>query len=91
MMGGVKKEKLRGNVSEILPGVFRIVLPIPGSRPGPLNVYLFTGNPVTLVDTGFVKTTGVLAESSRRWDIRSRISKKSSSPTGTLTITAGPR
>lgn len=62
-MGGGKKEKLRGNVSEILPGVYRIVLPIPGSRPGPLNVYLFTGNPVTLVDTGFVKTTGVLAES----------------------------
>ncbi|MBU2490480.1 MAG: MBL fold metallo-hydrolase [Proteobacteria bacterium] len=37
---------------EIHPGIHRIRLPLPGKKPGPANAYLFTGEPVTLLDTG---------------------------------------
>lgn len=42
--------------TEILPGVYAIRLPLPGKRPGPVNAYLFTGDPATLVDTGTAVT-----------------------------------
>jgi glyoxylase-like metal-dependent hydrolase (beta-lactamase superfamily II) len=45
---------------EIFPDVYRITLPLPGKRPGPVNVYLFKGGKVTLIDTGMVQTIGVL-------------------------------
>lgn len=45
---------------EIFPDVYRITLPLPGKRPGPVNVYLFKGEKVTLIDTGMVQTIGVL-------------------------------
>ena len=45
---------------EILPDVYSITLPLPGKRPGPVNVYLFKGEPVTLIDTGMVQTAGLL-------------------------------
>jgi glyoxylase-like metal-dependent hydrolase (beta-lactamase superfamily II) len=44
----------------ILPGVYRIVLPLPGKRPGPVNAYLFTDDPITLVDTGTARAYPVL-------------------------------
>lgn len=48
-----KKRRFKSKVEEILPGVHRIVLPLAGRRPGPVNAYLFTGGGnVTLVDTG---------------------------------------
>lgn len=37
---------------EILPGIFQITLPLLGAKPGPVNAYLFTGENVTLLDTG---------------------------------------
>jgi len=45
---------------EILPDVYSITLPLPGKRPGPVNVYLFEGEKVTLIDTGMAQTAGVL-------------------------------
>ena len=40
------------SVKEIHPGIFRIRLPLPGKKPGPVNAYLFKGETITLVDTG---------------------------------------
>ena len=45
---------------EIFPGIWRATLPIPGRRPGPVNVYLFTGAKNVLVDTG-ARNTATLA------------------------------
>ncbi|MBN2160313.1 MAG: MBL fold metallo-hydrolase [Spirochaetes bacterium] len=45
---------------EIHPGIFRIILPLQGTKPGPVNAYLFTGKPVTLLDTGTLKSAPVL-------------------------------
>jgi glyoxylase-like metal-dependent hydrolase (beta-lactamase superfamily II) len=46
--------------SEILPDVFSIKLPVPGRKPGPVNVYLFKGNNNALIDTGMVQTAEIL-------------------------------
>ncbi len=44
-----------------MPGVFRVTLPLPGEKPGPVNVYLFIGrNNITLLDAGTSKAFGVL-------------------------------
>ncbi len=56
--GGTPRRQAQ--VEKILPGAYRITLPIPGRKPGPINVYLFTGSPVTMVDTGFLKTVEML-------------------------------
>lgn len=45
---------------EILPDVYSITLPLPGKRPGPVNVYLFKGRQNTLIDTGMTQTAGIL-------------------------------
>lgn len=45
---------------EIYPGIYRIILPLPGEKPGPVNVYLFTGKTVTLLDTGTRKSFTIL-------------------------------
>ena len=45
---------------EIHPGIYRITLPLPGKKPGPINTYLFTGDPVTIMDTGTVMTVSLL-------------------------------
>lgn len=45
---------------EIHPGIIRIILPLQGTKPGPVNAYLFTGNPVTILDTGTLKSAPVL-------------------------------
>ena len=45
---------------EICPGIFTATLPIPGKRPGPVNVYLFTGEKNVLVDTGARYTAPLL-------------------------------
>lgn len=45
----------------IHPGIFRITLPLPGKKPGPVNVYLFKGKEnITLLDTGTFLTSGRL-------------------------------
>ena len=45
---------------EILPDVFSIKLPLPGRKPGPVNVYLFKGDETMLIDTGTVQTASLL-------------------------------
>jgi len=46
---------------EIAHGIFSITLPLPGDKPGPVNVYLFVGkNNVTLLDTGTARAFGAL-------------------------------
>lgn len=42
---------------EVYPGIYRITLPLPGDKPGPVNTYLFIGENVTLLDTGTARTT----------------------------------
>ncbi|MBW1812449.1 MAG: MBL fold metallo-hydrolase [Deltaproteobacteria bacterium] len=41
---------------EVYPGIYRITLPLPGDRPGPVNAYLFIGENITLLDTGTART-----------------------------------
>ena len=48
---------------EIYPGIFKISLPFPGTQPGPINVYLFPGEKVTLLDAGILSTAGYLKRS----------------------------
>jgi glyoxylase-like metal-dependent hydrolase (beta-lactamase superfamily II) len=45
---------------EIHPGIYRITLPLPGKKPGPINTYLFTRDPVTIIDTGTSVTAPLL-------------------------------
>ncbi|PKN69410.1 MAG: hypothetical protein CVU54_10295 [Deltaproteobacteria bacterium HGW-Deltaproteobacteria-12] len=45
---------------EIYSRIYRIILPLPGEKPGPVNAFLFTGRIVTLVDTGTLKAIPVL-------------------------------
>jgi glyoxylase-like metal-dependent hydrolase (beta-lactamase superfamily II) len=45
---------------EIHSRIYRIILPLPGEKPGPVNAYLFTGKIVTLIDTGTLKAIPVL-------------------------------
>ncbi len=40
---------------EIFPGIYRITLPLPGDKPGPVSAYLFVGKKTSLLDTGTVK------------------------------------
>lgn len=47
---------------EIHPHIYRIVLPLSGKKPGPVNVYLFKGTQTTLLDTGTLKTAHHLEE-----------------------------
>ncbi len=46
-----------------MPGVFRVTLPLPGEKPGPVNVYLFIGRDnVTLLDSGTSKGFSILGK-----------------------------
>ncbi|RJR50429.1 MAG: MBL fold metallo-hydrolase [Desulfobacteraceae bacterium] len=45
---------------EIRPGIRVATLPLPGKRPGPVNVYLFEGERNVLVDTGARQTAHLL-------------------------------
>ncbi len=47
---------------EIHPGIHRIILPLAGKKPGPVNAYLFNGTAVTLLDTGTLKSAPVLEQ-----------------------------
>lgn len=54
------KEDKQLRYHEIYPRIYRIILPLPGDKPGPVNAYLFTGKTVTLLDTGTLKTVHIL-------------------------------
>lgn len=54
---------MKTGISEVLPDVFRITLPLPGKRPGPVNVYLFRGGENTLLDTGTRRSARILERS----------------------------
>jgi glyoxylase-like metal-dependent hydrolase (beta-lactamase superfamily II) len=54
------KEHTRPRYEEIYPGIYRIILPLAGDKPGPVNAYLFAGRTVTLLDTGTLKSVHVL-------------------------------
>jgi glyoxylase-like metal-dependent hydrolase (beta-lactamase superfamily II) len=54
------QRQTRKRHEEIYPGIFRIILPLQGDKPGPVNAYLFTGKPVTILDTGTLKSVPVL-------------------------------
>ena len=45
---------------EIHSRIYRIIRPLPGEKPGPVNAYLFTGKIATLLDTGTLKAIPVL-------------------------------
>ena len=63
------KHQTKIRCKEIHPHIYRIVLPLPGKKPGPVNVYLFTGKQTTLLDTGTLRTANILEESLRRLGI----------------------
>jgi Zn-dependent hydrolases, including glyoxylases len=54
------KHPARRRYEEIHPKIYKITLPLPGKKPGPVNVYLFLGKKVTLLDTGTLKTAELL-------------------------------
>jgi glyoxylase-like metal-dependent hydrolase (beta-lactamase superfamily II) len=54
------KEQTRPRYEEIYPRIYRIILPLAGDKPGPVNAYLFTGKTSTLLDTGTLKSVHVL-------------------------------
>jgi len=60
------KHKIRIRCKEIHPHIHRIILPLPGRQPGPVNAYLFTGKQTTLLDTGTRRTARHLEESLRQ-------------------------
>ena len=55
---------------EILPDVYSIKLPLSGYKPGPVNVYLFKGGKITLIDTGMKQTSDILKKALREHGIR---------------------
>jgi glyoxylase-like metal-dependent hydrolase (beta-lactamase superfamily II) len=55
---------------EILPDVFSIKLPLSGYKPGPVNVYLFKGEKITLIDTGMKRTADILEKALGEHGIR---------------------
>jgi glyoxylase-like metal-dependent hydrolase (beta-lactamase superfamily II) len=56
------KTQTRPRYEEIYPRIYRIILPLPGDKPGPVNTYLFTGKTVTMLDTGTLKTVHILEQ-----------------------------
>jgi glyoxylase-like metal-dependent hydrolase (beta-lactamase superfamily II) len=60
------KHKTTIRCEVIHPHIHRVVLPLPGRQPGPVNVYLFTGKQTTLLDTGTSRTARHLEESLRQ-------------------------
>jgi glyoxylase-like metal-dependent hydrolase (beta-lactamase superfamily II) len=51
--------------TEIMADVFRIKLPLPGRKPGPVNAYLFKGEEMTLMDTGMRQSASLLRKALR--------------------------
>ncbi|HPH55946.1 MAG TPA: MBL fold metallo-hydrolase [Smithellaceae bacterium] len=60
------KHKPRIRCEEIHSHIHRIILPLPGRQPGPVNAYLFLGKQTTLLDTGTSRTARHLEESLRQ-------------------------
>ena len=58
----IQKNQLRFS-TRVMSGVYRVILPLPGEKPGPVNAYLFIGrNNVTLLDSGTSKGFGLLQQ-----------------------------
>jgi len=55
----MKRTKETG-INEVYPYIYRVTLPLPGKKPGPVNVYLFIGDTITLLDTGTLQTYPIL-------------------------------
>ncbi len=59
------------SVQSIHPGITRIRLPMPGKKPGPVNVYLFKGsNNISLIDTGTVMSALLLKQRLAKLGVR---------------------
>ena len=56
--------------TEIMPDVYSIKLPLSGYKPGPVNVYLFKGDKITLIDTGMKQTADLLKKALGEHGIR---------------------
>ena len=54
------KKLTKSIYKQLAPGIYRISLPLPGEKPGPVNAYLFTGKHTTLLDTGMLMTVDTL-------------------------------
>ena len=53
-----------------MPDVYSIKLPLSGYKPGPVNVYLFKGDKITLIDTGMKQTANLLRKALEEHGIR---------------------
>ncbi|MFO7558951.1 MAG: MBL fold metallo-hydrolase [Desulfobacterales bacterium] len=54
---------------EIFPGIYRITLPLPGDKPGPVSAYLFVGEKTSLLDTGTARASIKLQKAFQELDI----------------------
>ncbi|OHD70520.1 MAG: hypothetical protein A2W19_08935 [Spirochaetes bacterium RBG_16_49_21] len=54
------KQITRTRCEKIYPNIYRIILPLAGGKPGPVNTYLFTGDSPALIDTGTRRTAQIL-------------------------------
>ncbi len=59
----IMKRQIKIHCREIHPHIHRIILPLPGRQPGPVNAYLFSGKQTTLLDCGTNRTARHLEES----------------------------
>lgn len=67
----VMEEKRELTLSkEIHPGIYRISLPLHVKNPGPVNAYLFTGETITLLDTGLSQTSKILERALAEHDLQ---------------------
>jgi len=57
------KHRAQISCTEIQPQIYRIILPLQGDKPGPVNVYLFKGEHNALLDTGVSTTFNILEQS----------------------------
>jgi glyoxylase-like metal-dependent hydrolase (beta-lactamase superfamily II) len=55
---------------EIFPGIYRITLPLPGDKPGPVSAYLFVGEKTSLLDTGTARASIKLQKAFKELCIR---------------------
>lgn len=55
---------------EIYPDIYKITLPLPFKKPGPVNTYLFLGEKITLLDTGLSQTANKLKKALAEHDLQ---------------------
>ncbi len=61
-----------GYCEEIYPRIYKIMLPLAGKKPGPVNVYFLPGAVPTLIDTGTARSAEILRNALRKLGVEFR-------------------